>query len=71
MQKLVALIFICISMISFMSFSVSAEDLMPDGYGDLTQSVSEWSGDRLPEGIYSQSVENVGEAVKEMSDGKF
>ena len=71
MKRVLTLIIICISLISATSFSASAEALMPDGYGELSQELSEWSGDRLPEEIYSQSVDEVGEAVKKMSDGKF
>ena len=71
MQRGITFIIICLLLIFVTAFSASAEDLMPDGYGELTQEVSEWSGDRLPEKIYSQSVDEVGEAVKEMSDGKF
>ena len=71
MQRGIIFIIICLLLIFVTAFSASADDLMPDGYGELTQEVSEWSGDRLPEEIYSQSVDEVGEAVKEMSDGKF
>ena len=71
MKRVLTLIIICISLISATSFSASAEELMPDGYGELSQELSEWSEDRLPEEIYSQSVDEVGEAVKKMSDGKF
>ena len=71
MKRVLTLIIICISLIFATSFSASAEELMPDGYGELSQELSEWSEDRLPEEIYSQSVDEVGEAVKKMSDGKF
>ena len=71
MKRIVAFIIICLTLIFVTSFSASAEDIMPDGYGELTQKVSEWSEDRLPKEMYSQSVDDVGEAVKKMSDGKF
>ena len=49
----------------------AASYTMPEGYGELTDEVTEWGKDKLPDGIYSESAEEVGNAVKEMSDGKF
>ncbi|MBE6667409.1 MAG: hypothetical protein E7607_03760 [Ruminococcaceae bacterium] len=72
MSKAVVFVLVFLLMLSLMSISSFAvTDTMPEGYGDIADGISEWGGDKLPEGIYSDSPDKVGDAVKEMSSGKF
>ena len=69
-----AVIFVIAFLVALPLMSVTAfaaSYTMPEGYGELTDEVTEWGKDKLPDGIYSESAEEVGNAVKEMSDGKF
>lgn len=72
MTKAVVFIIACFVAVPLISVRASAqESAMPDGYGELLDGISEWGGDKLPEKIYSQSPEDVGKAVNEMSSGRF
>lgn len=73
-RALKRIFFIVTVTVCFVLLSVSvfaSDEKMPDGYGDLIESLPNDVCDRLPGGMFSDDPDDVGEAISEMTDTRF
>lgn len=66
-SKIIIGIFIFLIVFSGFGVFVSAEDFVPDGYEDFLESLPDSTADKLPNGIKSDNVSDIADAVSEMT----
>lgn len=66
------LLFVCLTVCLAFALHLSAECAadLPEGFTDITDKLPEEIVDQLPEGIFSEDVEDVGAALSEMTDSR-
>lgn len=62
---------VCLAAIGVYAADTGRYGDMPEGYGEILDTLPEEIRDRLPEGVDSERTEEAGEAVSEMTDSRY